>query len=327
MRDYAKVVPRFWLGATGKALRQHGPEAQLVALYLLTSPHANMLGLYYQPLLYLAHETGLGLAGARQGLAGAVAAGLCSFDEATEMVWVHEMAAHQVAPELKAADKRCAGIQKDYDALPDNPFLGPFFDRYARAFHLVQRRGGAGEGASHAARQGALQGPSPAPSPAPAMPLASQEQEQEQEQQQEVFSAPAGAAAAPLPVVRGDKKAVKEELWQAGRSVLTGAGVPPAQAGSFLGSLVQAYGQPLVLDAVRAAVLATPAEPREYLKATCQRLAGERRAQAASASPAQAARAARMAEAVPGLAVRSVAATPFMLDLPATEVCHGAAAA
>ncbi|EEW4485717.1 replication protein [Escherichia coli] len=68
MRDYAKVSPRFWLGETGRELRKAGAEAQVVAFYLMTSPHANMLGLYYLPVLYLAHETGLGLEGASKGL-------------------------------------------------------------------------------------------------------------------------------------------------------------------------------------------------------------------------------------------------------------------
>ena len=57
MRDYAKVSPHFWTGTTGKKLRS-SPEAVIVAMYLMTCPHANMLGLYYMPLLYVAHETG-----------------------------------------------------------------------------------------------------------------------------------------------------------------------------------------------------------------------------------------------------------------------------
>ncbi|EPP8816777.1 hypothetical protein QDS29_003323, partial [Acinetobacter baumannii] len=62
MRDYGKVSPHFWTGITGKKLRQT-PEGLIVAMYLMTSPHANMLGLYYMPLLYIAHETGLGFEG------------------------------------------------------------------------------------------------------------------------------------------------------------------------------------------------------------------------------------------------------------------------
>lgn len=64
MRDYGKVSPQFWIGKTGKALRNAGSEAQLVSLYLLTNPHANMIGLYYMPLMFIAHETGLGMEGA-----------------------------------------------------------------------------------------------------------------------------------------------------------------------------------------------------------------------------------------------------------------------
>ena len=59
MRDYAKVSPQFWIGKTGKAIKKAGPEATIVALYLMTCPHANMIGLYYVPLMYIAHETGL----------------------------------------------------------------------------------------------------------------------------------------------------------------------------------------------------------------------------------------------------------------------------
>ena len=43
-RDYAIVTPQFWTGTTGREIRARGRDAQLVALYLMTSPHANMLG-------------------------------------------------------------------------------------------------------------------------------------------------------------------------------------------------------------------------------------------------------------------------------------------
>jgi hypothetical protein len=142
-----------------KALRR-SPEGVIVALYLMTSPQSNMLGLFSQPVLYMAHETGLGFEGASKGLRDCVEAGFCSFDEASEFVWVHEMAKYQIANEIKASDNRCKGIQKDYDSLPENPFLGPFFDRYQKAFNLTNRR----------------------PLEAPCKPLRSQEQEQEQEQ-------------------------------------------------------------------------------------------------------------------------------------------------
>ncbi|ENO4828451.1 DNA-binding protein, partial [Escherichia coli] len=56
MRNYATISPQFWLGETGRKLRKSGPECMVVALYMMTSPHSNMLGLYYLPVLYIAHE-------------------------------------------------------------------------------------------------------------------------------------------------------------------------------------------------------------------------------------------------------------------------------
>lgn len=183
MRDYAKVAPKMWHGKTMKALRKH-PEGLVVALYLMTSPSSNMLGLFAQPVLYMAYETGLGEEGARKGLQCCIEAGYCSYDEESEFVWVHEMASYQIAKELKASDLRCKGIQKEYETLPENPFLGAFFERYASAFHLTNARG----------IEGASQGPS--------KPHRSQEQEQEQEKEQEQDSSSSlcseeGAAKSP----------------------------------------------------------------------------------------------------------------------------------
>lgn len=64
MRDFTKLSPKFWISKSQKKIRDAGPEAMIVALYLLSSPHSNMLGFYYLPLPLIAYETGLGLEGA-----------------------------------------------------------------------------------------------------------------------------------------------------------------------------------------------------------------------------------------------------------------------
>lgn len=68
----------------------------------------------------------------------------------------------------------------------------------------------------------------------------------------------------------------RDELWTAGKSLLEQAGLPAKQCGSFIGKLVKDYGDRIVVDAVRAAVVARPADPVEYLKATCMRSVGQR---------------------------------------------------
>jgi hypothetical protein len=170
MRDYSKVCPQFWIGKTGKKLRASGQEAQIVGMYLMTSPHSNMLGLYYLSLNSIAHETGLGIKSAQKGLKGCIDSDFCSYDEETEMLWVHEMAFYQIADALIVKDKRIAGVQNEYNALPDNPHLPKFFEKYAAAFQMTKKRGNDSQ---------------IIPFEAPSKPLRSQEQEQEHNQEQE----------------------------------------------------------------------------------------------------------------------------------------------
>jgi len=183
MRDYAKISPQFWIGSTGRKLREAGPEATIVALYLLSNPHANMLGLYYMPKVFIGHETPLGPEGASKGLQRAIEVGFCGYDEASEVVFVFEMARYQIAEQLDRQDNRCKGIQREYDAVPDNAFLAMFYEKYRAAFHMESRR--------------KIESPSVGAS----MPLRSQEQEQKQEQEQEKPSvAVAPVAEEPEPV-------------------------------------------------------------------------------------------------------------------------------
>ncbi|WP_424624459.1 hypothetical protein [Achromobacter marplatensis] len=195
MRDYGKVSPQFWIGETGKRLRKAGAEAQVVALYLMTCSHSNMIGLYYLPVMYIAHETGLGMEGALKGLQRASEAGFCQYDEDSEMVWVIEMAKFQIDAELSAADKRCKGVQNEYDAQPENPYLARFFERYGAAYHMTKMRG------EISGKVSPLEAPSEA--------LGSQEQEQEQEQETDT---PSGLPPEPVPPADSAKQKGKSAV-------------------------------------------------------------------------------------------------------------------
>lgn len=70
----------------------------------------------------------------------------------------------------------------------------------------------------------------------------------------------------------------KEELWSAGKSLLAAAKVPAAQCGSFIGGLVKEFTAEVVIDVVRAAVVEVPADPRGWMRASCQTRVGQRRA-------------------------------------------------
>jgi hypothetical protein len=171
MRDFAKLAPQFWIGATGRKLHQGCPEATVVATYLISGTQSTMLGLYYLPKMYIAHETGLGFEGAEKGLRRAIEVGFCMYDDETEMVYVPEMARFQIAEQLEAKDNRVRWVQRAYEALPDNPFLSAFYEKYSVAFHLKKSRQTKNQSLSP------LQGASD--------PLRSQEKEKEQLNEQE----------------------------------------------------------------------------------------------------------------------------------------------
>ncbi len=177
MRDYGKVSPQFWIGKTGKSLRGNA-EAQVLAIYLMTSPHANMIGVYHCPVAYMAHETGLSLEGASKALQCLIDADFCTFDAEDEYVFVHQFALHQVGESLDPKDKRCKGVENELAKVPKNQCWQSFRAHYAVPYNLP------------------LPTQNASPSEAPTKPLASQKQEQEQKQNIDAPSAksPRGTA-------------------------------------------------------------------------------------------------------------------------------------
>lgn len=190
MRDYGKVAPTFWTGETGRALRKAGPEAQLVALYLVTCQSAHMSGIFYLAVPTLCHETGLSLKGASKALARVSEGGFAYFDEASEVVWVPEMAHYQVGETLTPRDNRHKALVKYLENFRKSRFYKDFYARYGDCFHLERKP---------------LGSPLEAPTKGRARVRAEQEQEQEQEQEKEQekedCSEPLRAASEPAVLV------------------------------------------------------------------------------------------------------------------------------
>jgi hypothetical protein len=136
MRDYGTISPQFWIGKTGKSLRGK-PEAQLVALYLQTSPHAAAIGIFHCPIVYICHETGLPFEGASKGLRSLIEEGFCQYDEETEEVFVVNMARYQVAESLEPKDKRCVWIARELEKVSSDVLRSGFVAIYSIAFHLA----------------------------------------------------------------------------------------------------------------------------------------------------------------------------------------------
>lgn len=141
---YGVIFPEFWTGPTGRELRKHGKDAQLLGLYLATNRHANMLGLYRLMVDDIRHETGLSVLTIAKAFRAVASTEYARFDAQTSYVWVRSMArfrlALQAGEALASGDKRAKATNRLYRGIDPNPFLGIFFDVNHRILLLEQRR-------------------------------------------------------------------------------------------------------------------------------------------------------------------------------------------
>lgn len=141
VRDYSKVSGKFWVGRTGRSLRGN-VEAQVVALYLMTGPHTNMIGLYRLPIAYIVNDTGIPFEGTSKALAMLHQDGFATYDETAEYVFVRAGARTQIGDTLKPGDKRLANVmtllEEANDASAVN-LIAEFYGEYEEAFGLTPR--------------------------------------------------------------------------------------------------------------------------------------------------------------------------------------------
>jgi len=143
-RYFGLLFHEYWDGRTGKQIAaMGGAPALLLGAYLMGNRHDNMIGLYRLPL----DEIRLPLVGEQVVTALGVleATEFAHYDYATEFVWVHEMARIRLGLRtrediLSRRDNRLRFVHSLYAKAEDNPFLRPFFERYASTFHLKTPR-------------------------------------------------------------------------------------------------------------------------------------------------------------------------------------------
>ena len=176
------------------------PNAQRVAMYLMTAPGSEMTGVFYCPLSYILNDVGSmepeapseGLTGNDrritspfEGVAQALVylnkVGFCFYDFETEWVFVTEMARWQIGEKLRGSDKRISGLRKSVNTMPESMksrFLARYNEDFSLGFKLEKHQTNDEkvispfEGASRSEQNNKK-------------PHRSQEQEQEQEQEQD----------------------------------------------------------------------------------------------------------------------------------------------
>lgn len=135
MRTYASISPLFWTRGSGKRLRGDA-SAQVVALYLMTSPSTSMVGIFHMALPTLCHETGLSAEEATKGLRRCSEEQIAFWDEAEELVFVPALAKHQIGENLKPKDHKVKGVARALAPFKGHKFYDLFMDRYADAYSI-----------------------------------------------------------------------------------------------------------------------------------------------------------------------------------------------
>lgn len=135
MRDHAIVSPMFWTGQTGQLLRKDA-DAQRLAMYLLTCPSSSMIGLYYLPIPVMFHELAMKESQLRKALRRVIQVGFCDYDEASEVIFVFEMARFQCGKTLNDKDKRKPAILRLLKSFQKCRLFRDFVQKYSEPYGL-----------------------------------------------------------------------------------------------------------------------------------------------------------------------------------------------
>lgn len=142
MREYCKVSPRLWTGELARKL--HGkPVPLLVATYLVSSPHSNLIGLYRLPVAYIAEDLGLSHRLVRDALKLLGEHGFVVVDNETGRVWIVEAARHELSGKgglqpLKHGDKRRPAIWRELREARCSHLHDAFLRHYGVALGLQE---------------------------------------------------------------------------------------------------------------------------------------------------------------------------------------------
>lgn len=135
MRDYGRVYFRFWTQGTGKQLRGD-PEAQVVATYLMTCAHSNMIGLYRLELGLVALETGLTREAVVRCMGRLEQIGFALYDDGAEIVYMPHGAKYQLGRLLSDKDRNVDGVENLLDEFAGHPFYDLFVEAYKGPYRL-----------------------------------------------------------------------------------------------------------------------------------------------------------------------------------------------
>ena len=121
MRKYSKISPQFW---TDPDVRKLSNDGKLFLLYLLTSPHQNMVGWHFLNKYYMSGDTGYPIDTVSELLQSLINKGFIHYDWDNEMLLIHKFLKYNSV----AGPKQAEGAIKVVYNLPDHSMIQLFRD-------------------------------------------------------------------------------------------------------------------------------------------------------------------------------------------------------
>jgi hypothetical protein len=120
-----------------KKLRDVSVDARLLAIYLMTNEHFQMVGIYRLHLYFMSNDTTLTEEQSLIALNELIECQFCLYDFDEEVVWVIDMAVSQVAdnPNQKQLRGVCNELNRLYFE-EELPFVEEFLSMYSYRFNL-----------------------------------------------------------------------------------------------------------------------------------------------------------------------------------------------
>ena len=137
-RKFAKVYPNVW---KSEKMRNVGPSAKLLAMYFLTSPSYCMVRIYEQPEELIRKHTGLSHEALDQAFEELIRVGFVRYEDATEVVWVVDMAVSQVS-DGRLSESQEKGVLNELARLSIEcqfPFVDEFIEYYRERYPFLPR--------------------------------------------------------------------------------------------------------------------------------------------------------------------------------------------
>ena len=122
-----------WRDGQGSSLRRRRADRCPVPDDVAAREHHRRISM---PIQFIQLETGRPIEGASKGLTKLCELGFCTFDPATETVWIHEMARFQIGDALKGGDKRIKHVVRFFEEIENPHIKQAFFEKYGKAFQL-----------------------------------------------------------------------------------------------------------------------------------------------------------------------------------------------